>query len=844
MLGLGPLFGEVSGSQALGKSPHRKALRLAKTVLPSFIAMSAFVRPAAAQSMVDLPLIGQTTISTLGAIQFSIFAGVMGAAFLSAIGLIRLRARTAAENSTLKARVSELTGALSRSEALLNLKDQRVVVWPSDGSRPSVVGDLPAETGAPLERSTFLAYGRWLNAKSAAALERSWEALRDRGTGFDLVVETGAGALLEIQGRRSALHSVLRFSSFSALQTQHARLKLDLERLRADHENILSLVNELDMPFWLRNEAGHLRWVNAAYARSVEAATPEMAVSNAQELLPATTRETFAQHQRLGDVSRAPVATVVGGERKVYHVTAVAGREGSAGVASDTSEVEALRKEFESMVRSHADTLDKLTTAVATFDAGQKLKFYNQAFQTLWGLDARFLDSQPENALVLDRLRSDGKLAEQPEWRRWKDQVLGSYRAVEPQEHWWHLPDGRTVRVIANPQPKGGMTWVFENLTEKINLESRYNAIVKVQSETLDNLAEGVAVFGSDGRLRLSNPAFRTLWGIPDKFVDGDVHIALLKAACDSIAKPSPWEDFVSAATGFDDARHDSHGHTELASGLVLQYAIIYLPNGQTMLTFVDVTDSVKVERALKDKNEALEKADNLKNDFVQHVSYELRSPLTNIIGFTELLALESTGPLTQRQREYVDHIGSSSSLLLTVVNDILDLATVDAGIMELDVSEVGVADMVRSAATLVGQRLSEHGIALDIDVSRAPERFYADENRVRQILYNLLSNAANYAPEGGRVSISAWESGEGVVFRVHDNGPGMAPEVLQLIFKRFESRSNGGRRRGAGLGLSIVKSFVELHGGTVEIETGEGRGTAVICRFPLAPDSARAAAE
>src|SRR5690606_526264 len=148
------------------------------------------------------------------------------------------------------------------------------------------------------------------------------------------------------------------------------------------------------------------------------------------------------------------------------------------------------------------------------------------------------------------------------------------------------------------------------------------------------------AVFGSDGRLRLSNPAFRRLWGIPDKFVEGGVHIALLKTAGDSLANPSPWEDFVAAATAFDDERRDSHGQTALSSGTILQYAIIYLPNGQTMLTFVDVTDSVNVERALKDKNEALEKADKLKNDFVQHVSYELRSPLTNIIGFTELLGL------------------------------------------------------------------------------------------------------------------------------------------------------------------------------------------------------------
>src|SRR5690606_38196381 len=187
---------------------------------------------------------------------------------------------------------------------------------------------------------------------------------------------------------------------------------------------------------------------------------------------------------------------------------------------------------------------------------------------------------------------------------------------------------------------------------------------MRVQGETLDNLAEGVADFGPDGRLRLSNPAFRKLWGLPVELVGGASHIAAIRAACDAVAKDGPCGDFFAAVTGFDDERRDGHGQAELLNGTVLSYAVIHLPNGQVMMTFVDVTDSANVERALKEKNEALQKADQLKNDFVQHVSYELRSPLTNIIGFTELLSLPGTGPLTKRQREYVDHIGSSSSVL------------------------------------------------------------------------------------------------------------------------------------------------------------------------------------
>ncbi|MCT8989169.1 PAS-domain containing protein [Chelativorans sp. SCAU2101] len=844
MPGHDPLCGEAAGQRPHRNENGRGAARFA--VLLPVLACSWLAARIAAAAETNGAAAATETISfkTIEVIQLSIFAGVMGAALLSAIWLIRERGRTAAQNEELKARVAELSGALSRTEALLNLKDQRLLVWSGSG-RPALLGELPDDSGAPRERSTFLAFGRWLMPKSAAALDKAAAALRDTGAGFDLVVETQKGILLEVQGRKSALHSVIRFVSLTAAQTEHARLKLEHERIVADYQGILGLINALDMPFWLRDERGQLKWVNAAYARAVEAESAEAATRESREFLPTAARAALQRHHLNEPVFRDAFSTVVEGDRRVFAITNYAEANRSAGIAVDRSEIEALRREYESTLRSHSDTLDQLTTAVAIFDADQKLKFYNQAFQKLWGLDPAFLESGPENALLLDRLRSENKLAEQPEWRRWKEQLLSAYRSVEAQEHWWHLPDGRTIRVVASPQAKGGVTWVFENLTEKIDLESRYNAIVRVQSETLDNLAEGVAVFGPDGRLRLSNPAFRTLWNIPEKLIgNGDTHISELKAVCDAVAKDSTWGDFVAAVTGFDDERRDRHGRTELVDGKILNYAVVNLPNGQVMLTFVDVTDSVNVERALKERNEALEKADKLKNDFVQHVSYELRSPLTNIIGFTELLALETTGPLTQRQREYVDHIGSSSSLLLTVVNDILDLATVDAGIMELEIGEVQVRPIINAAAQLVADRLREHQITLSIETDEAPESFHADENRVRQILYNLLSNAANYAPEGGRITLSARLNGEAVEFRVHDNGPGIAPDVLASVFKRFEPRSQGGRRRGAGLGLSIVKSFVELHGGTVEIDTGPDKGTAVVCRFPLEPRAVRAAAE
>ena len=782
------------------------------------------------------------SFNTAEVMQLAMFAGVMGAALLSAIFLIRERTRTAAENVELRNRIGDLNAAIQRSEALLNLRDQRIIVFNNDRRKPELIGSLPAESGAPDERASFLAFGRWVMPRSAAALENAVAALRERSIAFDLVIEAQNGAPLEVQGRKSASLIIVRFLSLSDSQRMQARLKLDNQTLAANHDIMLGLVDALNMPFWIRAKDGRLRWVNRAYAAAADALDADAAVREGKELLGTQAREAIERQHASNPVFDQPLSTVIGGDRRVLAVTDFAGPEGSAGIAVDKSEIEAIRAEYERMVRSHADTLDRLTTAVAIFDEHEKLRFFNQAFQKLWELDHGFLASAPDNALLIDRLRSEAKLAEQPEWRRWKENLLSVYRSVDPQEHLWHLPDGRTIRVVANPQPKGGVTWVFENLTEKMDLESRYATAVRVQGETLDNLAEGVAVFGPDGRIRLSNPAFDTLWQLSDDLVAQKAHISEIKARCETLAKDSPWADFVASVTGFDEERRDRHGQTELVDGTVLRYGVIHLPNGQVMITFVDVTDRVNIERALKEKNEALQKADQLKNDFVQHVSYELRSPLTNIIGFTELLSLPATGPLGSRQREYVEHIGSSSSVLLTIVNDILDLATVDAGIMELDISEVDVRKTIVAAGELIADRLAEHSIALKVETAFAPQSIHGDEVRIRQILYNLLSNAVNYAPDGSTIKLACRGLEIGTEFSVHDDGPGIPPDVLDTVFRRFEPRSNGGRRRGAGLGLSIVKSFVELHGGTVRIETAQGEGTTVICLFP--PTRTRAAAE
>jgi signal transduction histidine kinase len=258
------------------------------------------------------------------------------------------------------------------------------------------------------------------------------------------------------------------------------------------------------------------------------------------------------------------------------------------------------------------------------------------------------------------------------------------------------------------------------------------------------------------------------------------------------------------------------------------------LPDGATLITFSDVTAVKQFERALLERNEALVAADKLKNQFIGHVSYELRTPLTNIIGFGELLSSPRTGNLNTKQREYVGDILGSSTTLLSIIDDILDLATIDAGALELKQSNVSAKAIAEQAALGVRDRAARARIKVEVNVPEKDLTLVADESRVRQMLYNLASNAIGFSKPGGRVSITAATVGPMVEFTVTDDGVGIPHDQLTRVFERFESRSiAAGRQRGTGLGLSLVKSLVDLHGGELHLASEPGRGTRVTVRLP-----------
>lgn len=736
-----------------------------------------------------------------------------------------------------------LRSALDRTEALLETDDQRTVVWDSAVTAPQLFGALLERVGAPADKIAFLDFKTWLAPASADELEAATDLLRREGEAFQLAVRTPSGALLEATGRTSGRRAVVRLRELTGERRSFAELKEQAMYVINEMTSLRALADMLPFPMWRRNRAGRLTWVNAAYIRSVDAQSQEVVLASGIELLPARTREAIREAARAGDPYRDCAAVMVAGERRQLQLVDNPIEDGSIGYAIDISEVTTIRDELERVTRTHTRALDQLTAGVAVFGADGGLLFHNAAFRDLWSLSAEWLASGPEESAVLDQLRADRKLPEQANFRDWRARHLAIYQNPRPREEMWHLPDGRTLRMVAMPSPDGGMTYIYENVTEQIMLESRLKALSQLQGETLDHLSEAVAVFGTDARLRLFNPAFAEIWRLSPVRLRQEPHVNDIIADCQALhADAGAWSAIRAAVTDLDHGDHAS-GRLDRPDGSVIDYATVALPEGMTMLTFVDVTDSTRIERMLKERNEALEAADRLKSDFIQHVSYELRSPLQTIIGFSELLSDAGMGSLTPQQREYMEHIDSSSRALLALINDILDLATVDAGIMSLDIRETDIARLVASSVEGVRDRLTEQGIDLQIVVPRDIGAFQADEQRVRQILFNLVSNAIRFSNAGGRIRVEARRRENWIVFTVTDDGVGIPKDVMPNIFRSFETHATHGRRGGAGLGLSIVKSLVQLHGGEIDLVSEEGSGTTATARLPIAPASVAVAA-
>lgn len=793
-------------------SDRSRRHRLRRRALLLGVALTPLPAVASGQSLgVALPYFTPELLSVLVAL--SAGAVAVAASVVTARALWTRKAPPAPEPAVQAAR-------RDRAEALLAAVPQGLYVFREDGP-PESFGGLPA---AEIEAC--------LLGPGGPALRDAIARLVAAGAPFAQTAAGAEGQVFRIEGRPAGPDALVTLAPIEESPEAAASRDNARRAAEADRNAFEAMLDALPVPVWRRNGEGRLVWANVAYALASGAVSREDALAR-QTALESGEAALAQEAAAMGARVAAKRNAVVAGGRRALEFVETPFDGGALGVALDATEGEEAKERLQRYIDGYAETLDRLATAVAIFGPDRRLTFHNRAYRQLFGLDEAFLEREPSEGEIFDRLRDARRLPEQADFPAWKRQRAALYtRAGGQGEETWSLPDGQQLRVVTQLHPFGGLIYLFEDVSRQIELESSYNTLIGVQTETLDKLHEGCAVFGPDGRLRLSNAAFAQIWRVDAAALSGEAHISDVVDLCGrSTGEQAFWETLRAYVTA-GEARDNFGDIHRRNDGRVIAYAIVPLPDGATLLSFLDVTDRYRVEEALNERAEALEAADRLKSEFVGHMSYQLRAPLTTIIGFAEIVARGIAGPLNAKQAEYLGGVLASAGQLSDLVSDILDLATIEAGKMELALEEVDLATLLKQAMELMEPRATKAGLDVVLEVAPDAGALQADPKRLKQIAVNLIANAFNFTPAGGRVTLGAAGAGGAVRLWVADTGPGIPPEYQPAAFGRFASRP-GGAQRGAGLGLALVNRFVDLHGGWVSLESEPGQGTRVTCHLP-----------
>lgn len=753
---------------------------------------------------------------------FGVTLGAIALAGSLALVVLAMRARSDALLRRAASRSARADARYQKEAAIVSADPGALFVWRNIGGEPI------ARTGA----ASVLA--GVLDADDKGELQDALTTLGTGGSMFSMTVPGSDGRVFQAYGKPTAGQAALWLRDVTPDAESNYNLTVRLTASEEERARLGDLLDVAPMPVWRRDENLNLVWANRAYVEAVDPPIGADVITDQIEL----DRDSRVISDRALQMKQAQTEkryVVVKGQRRALEISAFPMDGGVASYAIDVTDIDETKRLLQQHIDTHEETLHRLPVAVAIFGPDQRLKFSNKAFGRLWDLDERWLATHPSDGEILERLRDARKLPEQRDFASWKRERLALYTNVldEREEH-WHLPRAVTLHVTCQPHPHGGLIFTYADVSNQMELERRFNQLSSVQRTTIDHLTEALAVFGTDGRLKLFNKAFAEQWHIDPAVLGGQPRFADVFALCRKLLPDEGhWSQLTMLITGAAQERRVTVDRLPRADECVLSFSAAPLPDGSLLLSYRDVTDTAIREKALEERNLALLAADKLKSDFISNVSYQLRTPLNSIVGFADLLKHGIAGKLSDNQSAYLADILSASKTLETLIDDILDLALIEAGTIELDRKYLDVSEVLQGVMPLVEERARKAKVEIVNQTPRQLGELYADQKRLLQIAYNLVINAIEHTPPSGTIAFGAELSAKEVRIFVSDSGVGIPPEYQPVAFERFESGTRTKDARRAGLGLALVRSFVELHGGWVELDSTVGKGTRVTCHFP-----------
>ena len=626
---------------------------------------------------------------------------------------------------------------------------------------------------------------------------------------------------------------------FTDSEKEMALLREEAERARGDFGALVGLIEAAPMPMWFRGPDMNLRLVNRAYVDAVGAESADDVVADQIELVEEVSGKSAAQIAQQAADRRKPIERIVSATidraRRTIRVTDLPlSGDGIAGYAIDIEEMEEQAREFRAFREAQRSMLDQLSIGVAQFDANRRMTFANQPFHRVFALPPGMVNERSTFEQMLMVARENGRIPEVRDFPAWRSELAEWFLADTAEEVNWPLPDSTHLRLIAQPLPDGGLVLIAEDRTEQLALSATRDTLLRTRTATFDSLFEALAVFAPDGHLELWNRGFPTAWGIESEVLDGHPQAEdLLNAIAQNLADPKTIAIVNNVIRSATLDRKKREGRIELADGRTLDFAGVPLPDGNGLLTVLDVTSSRQAEEALRERNRALEEADAVMTRFLANMSYEFRTPLTSIGGFAELLATGVAGDLSDTAREYVQAISLSVGRLTEQVENVLDLSQSEAGLMPLSKGKLELMPFVTQIVRQRENAIVDGGLTLDLKGAETTV-VQADAQQLRRAIGNLLDNAIAGTPQGGKILVDIGRRKGMLRIVISDNGTGMTQHELARALEGIRMAEDGkGIERRQGLGIPLARQLIEAHGGTLELMSRKNAGTTATITLP-----------
>jgi signal transduction histidine kinase len=744
-----------------------------------------------------------------------------------------------------------LIGAARTMKTLLDSAPARAIVIAEDG-RVDADGQAVRELGlpeAPRHWSDLAGDGHGFEREDLDALAAELIDLRLGGRPFRRQMRLAdSGRVVEARGMLAPIEAaagsvLLWLFDISDAEAERALLGGRLQQTEAALDALTQLIENAPFPMWYRGPDLSLGLVNSAFVAAVQGDTAANVIERGSELIDMPGNDGARAGAELALATGRPFSRMqpvtIGQERRMLRLVDVPLATGAvAGFAIDIQDLEDARIELSRHQESQRELADRMTAGAVQFDAERHLAFFNQPFAIMAQLEPEWLAEQPEFDRVLERMREQGRLPEVRDFPAWKaerrDWFISAEEAIEED---WILANGDHLRIVGQPMPDGGLRLIFEDRTEQVRLATARDTLLRVRAATFDNLFEVISVFASDGRLYLWNRRFSEIWDLDETWLSEHPRVdELVPAMAKRLVNPTAAAQVRELVRSTTSGRQSGTGRVSFTDGRHFEFAAVPLPDGNALFTMIDVTDSSRIEAALRERAAALEEADRVKTDFVANMSYELRTPLTSIGGFAEMLAAGYAGKLPSSAADYVGAILESVERLSKLINDVLDLTQGDTQGVVLERERVDIAGLCRAAVEGLRGRAGDKAQTLEVTIDPSTGSVIGDARRLRESVEHILRNAVGFTEEGGHIELSASGNEQAAIITVVDNGPGIEAEGQAQVFARFHRTSATRGDSALGLGLPLTRQFIEAHGGTVELVSSAGEGTTVTLTVPRAP--------